>query len=112
VSDTELAWCAGFFDGEGTTSYLKKDKWIGPRMSVSQKNIKPLERFQEAVGHGKIYAHDQRSGLYQWTCQRKDDVKIILEKLWPFLCDQKKDQALAVYKMVEDNKNERSASSS
>jgi hypothetical protein len=107
VYDTELAWCAGFFDGEGTTSYLKKDNWIGPRMSVAQNNVVPLERFQKAVGYGKIYAHTTRLGMFQWTCQRKDDVKIVLDKLWPFLCEQKKEQALSIFKMVADNQAER-----
>ena len=99
-SNIELAWCAGFFDGEGTTSFLKKDSWIGPRVSVPQNNILPLQRFAKAVGCGKIYEHTTRKGMFQWTCQRKDDVANVLNQLWPYLCEQKKEQALEVYKKV------------
>ena len=97
----ELAWCAGFFDGEGTTSFLRKGTWIGPRVSVAQNSEATLERFRQAVGIGKIYAHTTRPGMYQWTCQRKEDVNTVLNMLWPFLSEQKKEQAIKVYDMCK-----------
>ncbi len=99
----ELAWAAGFFDGEGSTSYLKKDTWIGPRMSVAQNNPITLERFRQAVGVGKIYEHTTRKGMYSWNCQKKHDVENVLNMLWPFLSEQKKEQAIEVYKKVTCN---------
>ena len=96
----ELAWAAGFFDGEGTTSYLKKGSWMGPRMSVAQNNPETLERFQLAVQCGKIYEHTTRKGMYSWNCQKKEDVEKVLNMLWPFLSNQKKEQALSVYKLI------------
>lgn len=77
----ELVWAAGFFDGEGTTSYLKKGTWMGPRLSVAQNNPKTLERFQQAVGCGKIYEHTTRKGMHSWNCQRKQDVENVLNML-------------------------------
>jgi hypothetical protein len=95
----DLAWAAGFFDGEGTTSYLKSNNWIGPRMSLTQKNEDTLKRFLNVVGFGKIYKNNTRVGMFCWACQRKEDVNTILNKLWPFLSEQKKNQALSVYNL-------------
>lgn len=101
----ELAWAAGFFDGEGTTSYLKKDNWIGPRMSVAQNNKDTLVRFLNAVGCGKIYEHTTRPGMFQWTLQKGKDVEICLNMLWPFLSEQKKEQAIKVYNLIDNNRS-------
>jgi hypothetical protein len=48
----ELAWAAGFYDGEGCIychHYGNKEKFV-PRFSVSQNRKEPLFRFQKAVG--------------------------------------------------------------
>lgn len=103
--DYELAWAAGFFDGEGTTSYLRKGTWIGPRLSVAQNNVATLQRFQNAVGCGKIYEHTTRKGMYQWTLQRGKIVEDCLNKLWPFLSEQKKDQAIKVFALIDNNRS-------
>lgn len=100
----ELAWAAGFFDGEGTTSYLRKDTWIGPRLSVAQNNRETLERFLRTVDCGKIYEHTTRPGMFQWTLQRGKEVENCLNKLWPFLSEQKKQQALGVYRLIDNSR--------
>ena len=91
----ELAWAAGFFDGEGSTSLLKaqRDKYSYIRMSVSQKNPDCLHRFKNAVGKGKIYKSNTRD-VHSWDCYKHDEVLEVLNKLWPFLSEQKKEQAI------------------
>lgn len=63
ANDVEIAWCAGFFDGEGHVSYYRSYPHIitgrvtgAMRCNVPQAsdNIETLERFQRAVGLGKI----------------------------------------------------------
>jgi len=50
----ELAWAAGFFDGEGSFSWTEAAAF-GCTV-INQANKEPLERFQRAVaGLGKIY---------------------------------------------------------
>jgi len=56
----ELAWAAGFFDGEGYTSAKpeRRDIFIGLRLGISQSEEPPfsLKRFREAVsGIGTIH---------------------------------------------------------
>lgn len=61
--DTEIAWCAGFFDGEGHVSYFRSCPseasglvTKGMRCSVSQKadNVEVLIEFQRIVALGKV----------------------------------------------------------
>jgi len=61
--DTDIAWCAGFFDGEGHVSYTRSyphpnsgKVTCGLRCSVPQSadNIEVLKEFQRVVGLGKI----------------------------------------------------------
>ena len=94
ASDVELAWAAGFFDGEGSTSVLstKRDKYTYLRMSVSQKNPQLLEKFLSIVGCGKIYKSNQRP-IHSWDCYIEKDCESVLALLWPFLGEQKKHQA-------------------
>ena len=89
---TEVAWAAGFWDGEGCTS-LTKTGYMS--LSLNQKHIEPLERFQAAVdGLGKIYTVNTtaRGIVYQWRCH--DSVgRLVIPKLWPYLGQIKRDQA-------------------
>lgn len=94
ASDVDLAWAAGFFDGEGSTSILKaqRDKYAYIRMSVSQKYPELLEKFKFIVGHGKIYKSNTRE-IYSWNCYKQNEVNLVLDTLWPFLSEMKKQQA-------------------
>jgi hypothetical protein len=95
TTETELAWSAGFFDGEGTTSVLKakRDKYSYIRMQVTQKNADTLERLQTALGGlGRIYKGKTRD-IYSWNVYKQEDVLHCLTLLWPFLCRDKKEQA-------------------
>lgn len=97
VDDTEIAWAAGFFDGEGSIfSFLKSDRPNGKRsarITIVQKNdnCEVLDRFQAAVyGFGAIYASKTRNQLtYQvWN---HSQVRHVMERLWKFLGSAKKE---------------------
>src|SRR5438093_690756 len=58
VADSEaLAWAAGFFDGEGHAGTVIPRGHAFPRFQlvVTQYECTTLERFQSAVGLGRIY---------------------------------------------------------
>lgn len=99
---TELAWAAGFFDGEGSsyatqTSTTRKKSYI--HMTISQKGRETLDRFHAAVGAGTVTGPNKR-GLYRWQVQSRavHDVK---DKLWPYLCNAKREQWLAAEAIAE-----------
>ena len=94
---TELAWAAGFFDGEGSTSkaYATNDKtkYTKTRLSVPQKYPECLHRFQNALGGlGCIY-HRRCDGMHFLSIQNLKGVDTALNLLWPYLSSIKREQA-------------------
>lgn len=104
--NTELAWAAGFFDGEGWTSVTmakpsatrERRKYI--QMGLGQANLVTLERFLAAVGSGSIYrvpnGTTRKKDYWQWSASGKKAYPA-MERLWPFLSQPKKDQFERVY---------------
>jgi hypothetical protein len=97
--DTELAWAAGFYEGEGSLSIstLYKGKKRCPeckqfhfrtiRLSVPQHESTRLVRFQEAVGYGKIrgpYIVEAKTPRWVWNNSGVHEVRPILKLLWPY----------------------------
>ena len=97
----ELAWAAGFFDGEGCIRASCDDRH-GYRylsLAVSQVELEPLARFQRAVGCGAITGpHTQRQHpnsrpIYRYHLGKRRDILGVLNLLWPYLSGPKKRQA-------------------
>jgi hypothetical protein len=92
----ELAWAAGFFDGEGCT-YLKKGrKSYSPALGITQNDPEVLHRFQKAVGAGAVNGpYDYRGRGYKtnifWRYSA-GNISEIMEQLWPWLSTPKKKQ--------------------
>jgi len=89
---TEIAWAAGFFDGEGCVGYYTQNY----RMSacVVQKDLRPLYRFLSAVGFGKVYPN-KNAGIgkaSRWQVTSAGDVVRLYELLLPYLSEPKKEQ--------------------
>lgn len=98
--NTELAWAAGFFDGEGCTTQCR---W-SPTIYVSQNDREVLDRFQAAVGLGKVRGPYRRSkSSYKPESPRYifhtsgATTAEVLKLLWPFLSRVKKEQAIKVF---------------
>jgi hypothetical protein len=105
----ELAWAAGFFDGEGcTATSVDKRRPAALRIfsSVGQSSrsatVVPsvLTRFQNAVGGlGYIKAPylDERSGTYahQWRADSFEEAQAVVALLWKHLGPVKRAQASA-----------------
>lgn len=92
--EIELAWAAGFFDGEGYIG-CKKDGTV--RLSIDQINKAPLNRFQKAVGGlGTVTGPHPPSGLgkrWQYDYEVANGRAIQVFKLIePYLCEIKVEQ--------------------
>lgn len=102
VSPNELAWAAGFFDGEGCTTAngnpTKFGKAVTVRMSVAQVEIEPLLRFACAVGYGAVRGPYMSKGNkqphFQWNVSGAECC-FVLDRLWPYLGVSKMRQALS-----------------
>ncbi len=108
-AETEIAWAAGFFDGEGTTFPLhakyKSKTYPTIRMAVAQAGdhaLPLLERFQAAVGGiGKIYGplqspscQGQWKPKWLWTVQGIIRCQAVYSQFWHILGPAKRQQIL------------------
>ena len=105
MTDTELAWAAGFFDGEGSCSLrTKQGTRPGMGLQLGQKgDPQPLlERFQRAVGGiGRIYPpYPGGHGMSVWATYSYPKVCRVMELLWPYLGEVKRAQFLAAQAAV------------
>lgn len=102
VDREQLAWAAGFFDGEGNTCCTKG----GVRVQVWQCDREPLDRFHSIVGLGKMmgpYTSHHRSfeqsdglsrrGMYCYQIGGFERTQQLVATLWPWLTTIKRAQA-------------------
>jgi hypothetical protein len=95
--DTEVAWAAGFFDGEGHTCCARQTATgRALQMCVSQVNRDNLQRFVAVVGCGTIHAAralPNRKPISKWAAYGAKAQRA-LQVLWPYLGSEKREQAL------------------
>lgn len=104
----ELAWAAGFFDGEGSTvartfgdrpGYRQLGMTVGQAGAAAPPEV--LVRFQHAVrGMGTLGGPDE-DGVYRWRAFGRDQVHAALALLWPCLGEVKRAQATGAIVLVE-----------
>ncbi len=105
VIDThELAWAAGFFDGEGSTSLHGSGRRVRqPRLSVPQAEPFTLDRFRRAVfciGRiGQPRSRPSGSIEYCWHTTRWTEAHAVIALLWRWLGPVKRDQAVRVFRV-------------
>ena len=108
----DIAWSAGFFDGEGCT-YLHRSQRQGSRVTkllkieIAQTSVETLEKFHKATNRlGRINGPYKGKGINRkpyWhyaACGRK--AVLIMETLWPALGQVKKDQFLLCKKEYDE----------
>lgn len=91
--ETAIAWAAGFWDGEGYTGFNRK-RIVA---QVVQTNKDVLERFQKAVGFGKIYGPYRQSrpnhkDYWQLHFDGDNEVENLFQLLSPYLSQPKTEQ--------------------
>ena len=111
----ELAWAAGFFDGEGHVGTGRPtSKRLDLYLSISQVERRVLDRFRAAVGCGKVdgpYLHPvsvkrgNEQPRYYFQTQRFEYVQAIITMLWTFLSPVKREQALRALMAASDRAN-------
>jgi hypothetical protein len=55
MRNLDLAWAAGFFDGEGTAYAKKNGKYRYLYLGLSQRDIRPMNRWVNIVQCGRVY---------------------------------------------------------
>jgi len=102
----ELAWAAGFFDGEGCVRTARNARsgfgYRFVRATIGQRDRAVLDRFQAAVGFGKVtgpFVTQTRNGapMYRWETAARDRVHLLCWSLWPWLSPVKRHQFDAAF---------------
>lgn len=112
TAQEELAWAAGFFDGEGST-YLVPHRKHADRYyvesAITQLAAGPpceeLERFSAAVGGlGRIYGPYVQDGalelVFRWKAVADGIAAAVLRHIWTWLGTRKRRQAEAALSVV------------
>lgn len=102
----DRAWLAGWIDGEGTISYVERDR--GPnhspthdvRVFVTNTDDGPLRDFAALCG-GRVYVHDDGSRqnrfgsrpCYRWQMGTHDGAQLLRE-IYPYLRTKRRQAAL------------------
>jgi hypothetical protein len=103
----ELAWAAGFFDGEGSVSKYttrRGDKeYTYLQMNCPQVEREVLDRFLAAVGVGVVYGpygfqkYAPPGSVWKphwmWNARGFEQVQQVIATLWPWLGTVKREQA-------------------
>ena len=103
--EQELAWAAGFFDGEGSTVCSSSNK-SRPRsmiMRLSQKEPELVFQLHRIMGVGKVYV---RKDCSAWQVAGYESIKQATQLLWPCLGEIKRKQIERAFeKYVTDKTN-------
>ncbi len=101
MEEHELAWAAGFFDGDGWAALVRNGlgRRRRPSAQINQSGLdgvpEALLRFRDAVGVGRIGGpkmEDSREPLYWWVASSRADVERTGRLILPWLSGQKRDQ--------------------
>lgn len=111
TKDTDVAWAAGLFEGEGCVflqhtgarirndgSTCREDGYWYPRLGMSQTDLDVLERFVEIVGgvvRGPYRGKDDRKPLYHWASQK--NAVAVAQMLYPYLGYRRQGRMLEVF---------------
>ncbi len=97
---TELAWAAGFFDGEGCV-YVNTGNVYS---EIPQVGREVLDRFAAAVGVGKVADKTRvpdngvsRQPQHRWRVCNFAGISGLIAQLWPYLSAPKKKQMKAAW---------------
>ena len=94
----ELAWAAGFFDGEGTIGlyHHKRDGSYGVQVAITQTNPRVLLWIHEVFGgslvHGVNKDHGYDYDFYELTWRGVDKAGVFIKRILPYL-REKREQA-------------------
>ena len=111
VDEHELAWAAGFFDGDGWAALVRaKGRRTGqPHAQINQGSVtgmpQVLTRFLRAVGVGRVAGpkiEPGRQPLYRWVASSRGDVIRTGTLIGPWLSDQKRAQFAAAVGLCFD----------
>lgn len=87
-SEVELAYIAGFFDGEGTIRVYHKNQRFSA--SIGQKR-KPVLEYIAKIFNGGTFQYTKRTEVWGWRLRRLSDVYLFMLCIYPYLIVKRKE---------------------
>lgn len=104
ITESDLAWCAGFFEGEGTLVFTSGHL----EFKITQVYLEPLEKFMNIMGGVRILGpyKNGRSQvpIYSMNSYLYHDIKIIYNAMLPWLSERRIEQAQKAFSSYYDYK--------
>lgn len=100
----ELAWAAGFIDGEGCFSIKRRKTKPTPSFRIVQVDPRPLQRLQAVIGGsltGPTSPPSHKGKPFYILCLYNKALYPQVERLWPYMCEPKKEQWKRVLEQIE-----------
>ena len=93
MENHDLAWAAGFFDGEGWEN--RQRRGVNSRINQASLDGVPevLTKFKRIVGVGRIHGPvivEGKRPLYYWDATSRPDLLQVVERIGPWLCPVKR----------------------
>lgn len=105
-SETEIAWAAGLFEGEGSIHANRINGRVYLLLNLSSTDRDVVERFHRIIGCGKVYGpYYEKNPLrprYSWHTKNKADSEQALKLLEPWLCERRIAKAAEVRRLVAE----------
>jgi hypothetical protein len=107
----QLAWCAGFLDGEGNFASHPRGRIV---IQAAQTTREELDRLAATLGGNVCGPYANTSGLgrrpyYTWSITNRPGFEAALERLSEFLSPKKLSQATAALARFHEMRAERLA---
>jgi hypothetical protein len=89
INRENLAWAAGFYEGEGTIGYYN-----GLALKIPQVNKEPLDKFLAIAGVGRIIGpytrNPKHKPQYVYQVFSFEHCQALIAMLWPWLSESRK----------------------
>ena len=100
MTDTDIAWCAGLFEGEGSIFIASQIRTNGKRYQYARATLKMtdldvIEKFHQLVGCGIVVKQtkpqsENRKLTYCWQLTTKNELIDLMLKFYPYLGERRK----------------------
>lgn len=100
MADTDIAWAAGLFEGEGSIYIANIRKYSYPRLQLKTTDLDVLIRFHNIIIRGRIYKHKPRDlpsyykQAHNWQLATKSECLEVIKLFWPYLGKRRRQQAV------------------
>jgi hypothetical protein len=105
-TQSQTAWMAGLFDGEGCITYQNKTSVI---LQIAMNDLDILERFQSIVGCGSIYKgtthrSPNHNYTYTWRVSDRDNVRRLLLLMLPWFGERRSAKTMEALGRIRRNR--------